>query len=52
VILWICFYLALSLCSAAVLWPMLRAPRMQLHSVAAPLFPEVPVTTFDSKGFV
>jgi hypothetical protein len=46
---WIALHVGLSLASAAVLWPMLRAPRFPW--TAPELVFDVPVATFDSRGF-
>jgi hypothetical protein len=47
----LCFYSALSLVSAGVLWPMLRNPRMRLADAPEIAFLDIPVTAFDSRGF-
>jgi hypothetical protein len=43
------FYVVVSIASWAALYPMLRAPRLVL--AASPLAADVPVVTFDSRGF-
>jgi len=49
-VVWLAFYFALSLTSAAVLYPMLRMPRPKLGRVPEVMYAEVPVATYDSRG--
>ena len=48
---WVAFYVVLSLAVWLPLWPMLRGPRVALKWDTPELAFDVPVTTFDSRGF-
>jgi hypothetical protein len=48
---WIIFHVVLTVASLASIWPMLRLRGVRLQWDAPELVFDVPVATFDSRGF-